>query len=155
MVHSPGGSNQLNGVLQKLVDETGCPGGMKVVLQDASKMRETLAKFPDFRNPKTLLEELMERRGHIRMFSQSFIVNLMRLNSAGAMKRKHTRQYANGSIVRLRKIAPEAMNTSTPDLIYKTCRDYMRAYRGGYDCTNVDATVKVQKSHRRVSNADN
>ena len=155
-----------NGVAQKLVDETGCPKGMKVVLHergvdikgmDTSKMRETLAKFPDFRNPKTLLEELVERRGHICMFFPKFHCELNAIERCRCHEKKHTRQYANGSIVRLRKIVPESMNTCTPDLIikfFKTCRDYMRAYRGGYDCTNIDAAVKVYKSHRRVSDAD-
>ena len=31
----------------------------------------------------------------------------------------------------------------------------MKAYRGGYNCTNVDDAAKVYKSHRRVSTADN
>ena len=51
-----------NGEVQKLVDENGYPKGMKLVLQErgvdtkgmnASEMRDTFTKHPDFRNPNS------------------------------------------------------------------------------------------------------
>ena len=68
--------------------------------------------------------------------------------------KRHTRAYANGSIVRLRKIVPEGLETVTMDMInrfFLTCNDYEKAYREGYTTQNVDSIVKIHKSHRRVS----
>ena len=156
-----------NGEVQKLADENGYPKGMKLVLQErgvdtkgmnASEMRDTLIKHPDFRNPKTILEDFIEVRGHICMFFPKFHCELNAIERGWCHQKIYTRRYANGSIVRLRKTLPESIDTCTPDLIskfFKTCRDYMKAYRGGYNCTNVDDAVKVYKSHRRVSTADN
>ncbi len=55
--------------------------------------------------------------------------------------KKHTRAYATGSIVRLRKIVPEGLDSCTPELIKKFMRKskgYEKAYREGW---NVDKTV--------------
>ena len=128
------------------------------VHHDESTFYAGLGSYPNFKTPKTLIEELVEKRGHICMFFAKFHCELNAIERCLCHDKKYCRQYANGSIVRLRKIIPESVETCTPDLIgkfFKTCRDYMRAYRGGYDCTNVDAAVKVYKSHRRVSVADN
>ena len=89
-------------------------------------------------------------------FFPSSTVNLMPVNDVGATP-KNTRAYANGSITRLRKIVPEGLDSCNPDLIkkfFRTCRDYCKAYRGGYTCRNVDTAVKVYKSHRRIFNTE-
>ena len=58
------------GTIQKMVRPDGRPKGMKLVLQErgvdtkgmnADKMRETLKKYDDFKNSKTILEERIER----------------------------------------------------------------------------------------------
>ena len=155
-----------NGEVQKMVNENCSPKGMRTVLEErgvdtkgmnASKLREVLGQHPDFRAPRTILEEQVEERGHICMFFPKFHCELNAIERCWCHAKKYTRQYANGSIIRLRKIVPKSLETCTPDLIskyFKTCRDYMKAYRGGYDCTNVDAAVKVYKSHRRVPDKD-
>ena len=61
------------------------------------------------------------------------------------------------SIVRLRNIVPQALETVITEMIhkfFKTCRDYEKAYRDGRTCKNVEAAVKVYKSHRRVFSVD-
>lgn len=155
-----------NGEVQKLVDENGCPKGMKRVLQErgvdtrginADKMREILAGHPDFKNPRTLLEDLVEKRGHICIFFPKFHCELNAIERCWCHGKKYSRKWVNGSIVRLRKVVPESLETCNPELIskfFKTCRGYLRAYRGGYDCSNVDKAVKVYKSLRRVSTVD-
>ena len=48
--------------------------------------------------------------------------------------KKHTRAYANGSIVRLRKLVPEGLDSVTTDMIkkfFRTCREYGKAYLTG------------------------
>ena len=143
-----------NGEVPKMLDDDGIPKGMKRVLEErgvdtkgmnAIKMREELGQHPDFSNPKTILEELIEERGHMCIFLPKFHCELNAIERCWCHAKKYTIQYANGSIIRLRKIVPESLQTCTPDVIckyFKTCRDYMRANRGGYDCTNVDSAVK-------------
>ena len=68
--------------------------------------------------------------------------------------KKYTRAYANGSIVRLRKLVPDGLNNVTTDQIkkfFRLCRDYERAYREGHTGKDVEQVIKVYKSHRRVS----
>ena len=69
--------------------------------------------------------------------------------------KKYARANCNGSIVRLRKIVPVALATTTKDLIRKfflTCKDFENAYKDGHTCNTVDKAVKEYKSHRRVFN---
>ncbi len=40
--------------------------------------------------------------------------------------KKHTRAYANGSIVRLRKLVPEGLDSCTTDMIKKILSDMQR-----------------------------
>ena len=71
----------------------------------------------------------------------------------GARQKKHTRAYANGSIVRLRKIVPEGLDSVKTELIkkyFRLCRDYEKAYREGLTGKAVEQRLKVYKSHRRV-----
>ena len=61
--------------------------------------------------------------------------------------------YAIGSIVRLRKMVPEGLDSVSKEMIKKfirLCRDYERAYREGHTGKAVEAQVKIYKSHRRV-----
>ena len=68
----PGGKQPImretvfNGEVQQMVLLDGRPKGMKMVLQErgvdtngmnAEKMRETLSKYPDFANSKTIVQE--------------------------------------------------------------------------------------------------
>ena len=65
--------------------------------------------------------------------------------------KKHSRQYVNGSIIRLQKVVPEALATDLISKFFEGVRFYLAAYENGCDCSNVDSEVKVYKSHRRVS----
>ena len=73
-----------NGEIQKMVTDTGLPKGMKLVLQErgvetkgmnATKMRETLSKFPDFANQETMVEHKVRERGHLCKSFLNFIAN--------------------------------------------------------------------------------
>ncbi len=71
--------------------------------------------------------------------------------------KKHTRAHCNGSIVRLRKIVPEGLESVNAELmlkIFRTCRDYEQAYREGHNGKEVEKVVKKHKSHRRVYNTN-
>ena len=168
----PGGKQPMmrdtifNGKIQKMVLPDGRPKGMKIILQErgvdtsgmnAEKMKEIMEEFEDFKNKTTLVEEKVQARGHLCMFFPKFHCELNASERCWCHSKKHTRAYANGSITRLRKIVPEGLDSCNPDLIkkfFRTCRDYCKAYRGGYTCRNVDTAVKVYKSHRRIFNTE-
>ena len=66
-----------NGKIRKMVSPDGTPKGMKLVLQEwgvevkglnAGKRREKLLEFEDFSSQKTLLEELVDMKGHICLY---------------------------------------------------------------------------------------
>lgn len=69
---------QWAGGIQKLVDETDIPKGMRIVLEErginttgmkASDMRQKLKTFPDFNQQQTILEKYIEQRGHLSKVS--------------------------------------------------------------------------------------
>lgn len=67
-----------NGEVQKLVNENGQPKGMRKILEErgidtigmkAKDMRLILKSHTDFSSQKTILEDYIERRGHVCIFS--------------------------------------------------------------------------------------
>ncbi len=148
--------------MHRLVLPDGRPKGLKLVLQErgvdtagmvAATMKARLSEFPDFSSPRTLLEEKVESRGHICVFFPKFHCELNAIERNWCHAKKHTRRYCNGSIVRLRRIVPEALETVDLEMmnkVFRTCRDYERAYKEGNTGDQVVTAVKRYKSHRRV-----
>ena len=155
-----------NGKVQQMVLPDGRLKGMKIVLQErgvdtkgmnVQKMRETLSKYPDFASSKTIVQDKIEARGHLCMFFPKFHYELNASERNWCHAKKHSRKYSNGSITRLTKIVPEALDTCTPELnrkFFRKSRDYLRAYCEGHTCWNVDKAVKQYKSHRKVFSAN-
>ena len=151
-----------NGEEQSMVLPDGTPKGMKLVLEErgfdtskmkADEMRQTLSKHADFLDQITLVEERINSRGHFCKFFPKFHCELNAIERNWCHAKKHTRAYCNGSIVRLRKIVPEALETVSIELMNKffaTCRLYEKAYREGHIGDAVESAVKQYKSHRRV-----
>ena len=97
------------GEVQKMVNEDGIPKGMRHILEErgvdttkmkAKDMRDLLKIFPDFNGQKTILEDYIERRGHMCIFYPKFHCPIERV---WCQAKKHTRAYADGRITRLRK----------------------------------------------------
>ena len=121
------------GRVQQMVYLDGRPKGMKAILEErgvntrkmkADDMRKKLSQYPDFQNKKTLLEEYIESRGHIHMYFPKFHCELSAIERVWCHSKKHTRAYANGSIVRLRWLVPEGLDNVTTDMIkkfFRTC----------------------------------
>ena len=84
-----------NGNVQRMILDDGRPKGMKVVLKErgvdthgmnAEKMREKLNTYEDFKIQKTILEEYVEQRGHLYVYTiLSIIVNSVPLREFGAI----------------------------------------------------------------------
>ena len=165
---NPGGMQPImrdtmwEGKVQTMVKPDGTAKGMKAVLQErgvdikgmkAPDMRAKLKTYSDFANPKTLLEDLVESRGHICEFYPKYHCELSPIELVWCQAKKHTRAYANGSIVRLRTLVPEGLDGVQTELIkkyFRLCRDYEKAYREGHTGKAVEQRVKYYKSHRRV-----
>ena len=155
-----------NGEKQTLVFDDGTPKGMKAILRErgvdtrgmrAAEMRATLKGHEDFQQAKTLLEDLIEGRGHLCIFYPKYHCELSPIELVWCHAKKHTRAYANGSIVRLRQLVPEGLDNVSTELIqkfFRLCRDYENAYREGHTGKAVEARIKVYKSHRRVQCVD-
>ena len=100
-----------NGETQRMVLPDGTAKGMKLVLQErgidvkgmnAEKMRQKFNEFTDFTNQPTILEELVQRRGHICLYLPKYHCELNPIERNWCHAKKISRQYVNGSIVRLR-----------------------------------------------------
>ena len=100
---------------------------------------------------------VIESRGHFCYFFPKYHCELNPIERVWCHSKKYTRQYANGTITRLRKIVTECLDTVTPEMISKffnTCRTYEKVYREGKSVKEVDQFVKQYKSHRRINNID-
>ena len=139
----------------KMVLPDGTPKGMMLVLEErgvntkgmkAPQLREKLKSYNDFQNPKTLLEDLVESRGHLCYFYPKYHCEMSPIELVWCHAKRHTRAYANGSIVRLRKLVPEGLDNVTKEqikILFRLCREYERIYRE-------EQRIKIYKSHRRV-----
>ena len=154
------------GHIQKMVDRNGIPKGMKAILEErgvdtagmrGTDMRKLIKSYPDFQQQKTILEDRVERRGHICLFYPKFHCELSPIERVWCQSKQYTRAHADGTITCLRDIVPEGLDSVTVDQIkkyFRTCRDYERAYREGVTGREVEERVKVFKSHRRITTCD-
>ena len=140
----------LDGKVQKMILDDGRAKGMKIVLEgrgvetkgmNADKMREALNTFEDFKNKKTLLEEV-ESGGHLCVFFPKFHCKLNVIERVWCHAKNNTPMHI-GTITKLRKTVPESLDTCHTELVSKffvTCWDCMKAYRG-CTCRDVDSRV--------------
>ena len=108
----------------------------------------------DFKNQSTILEEEVKGRGHQCVYLPKFHCELNPIERCWCHAKRYTREHANGSIVRLRKIVPESLDNIPIDTIAKyfsKSNDYEAAYSDGHTCNTVDKALKEYKSHRRVT----
>ena len=106
--------------VQAMTLADGTQKGMKGVLEErgvdvtgmnAAHLREELKKFADFGFSLSILEELISRRDHMCQFLPRFHCELNPIERCWCHARKHTRSHCTGSIVRLRKIVPQGLET--------------------------------------------
>lgn len=75
-----------------------------------------MSKHKDFVEQKTILEEMVEKRGHICLFSE-IPLRINPIERNWCHSKKEARKYANGNIVRLRQIIPNALKSVSIELI--------------------------------------
>ena len=112
-----------------------------------------MASHEDFANEKTVVEKVVEERGHICIFIPKFHCELNPIERVWCHAKKHVRANSNGTVPRLRKLVPESLSTVDVTLIKKffaTASDYERGNREGHSAFNIESAVKTYKSHKRV-----
>ena len=114
---------------------------------------QLMAAQPDFQEQKGLLQEELEKRGHMVMFLPKFHPELNWIEPYwGAAKRK-AREDCDYSLQGLRKNVPLALSSvseSTIRRFYQRCRRVMLAYRDGIAFGSREYQQRVYKSHRRL-----
>ena len=76
-----------------------------------------------------MVEQKLRERGHLCKFFPKFHCELNVIERCWCHAKKYTRAHSNGSILRLRKIILEEMDTCDSTLIkkfFRTYRDYMK-----------------------------
>jgi hypothetical protein len=114
----------------------------------------TMALQADFLAQKSMLEEAIERRGHIAVFLPKFHPEFSWIEPCWARAKDFTRHHCGYNIASLRSMIPQAMghNNLPPSLVWKyynKCLRIMLCYQEG----NKFGTAEFQKayrSHRRV-----
>ena len=90
---------------------------MDTTSMKADAMRAKLKTCSDFKNQKTILEEYIEGRGHLCLFYPKFHCELSPIERVWCHSKKHIRAYANDSIIHLRQLVPEGLNSVTTEMI--------------------------------------
>lgn len=115
--------------------------------------RSLMAIQPDFLQQKGLLQEAIEKRGHMVLFYPKFHCELNFIEYYWGAAKQYARKNCGYSIVALRVIVPQALESVSPALIWKywhKTQRIMAGYREGY-IYGSNAFKTIYKSHRRVS----
>ncbi len=167
---NPGGKQRVmhetiwNGKYQKMTLGNGIPKGMKLVLQErgidmvADDMRTVLAKHPDFRDEKSLIEIMLGKNGHIPVFLPKFHPELNPIERVWAQLKRYTKAHCKYSFPSLKKniaLAYQSVSIENIKNHFRKIRHYMVAYLEGHTPgTELDEIVKkykkVLKSHPRI-----
>lgn len=159
--------NPLNGQVQKMVFSIGIPKGIVQVLKERGvstkgmkldDMRKELASHTDFREEKTKIEHYLNGRGHACIMLPKFHCEFNPIERCWAQAKRYSRAYCNYSIVGLRKVVPDALDSVTHENIcnhFRKVRQYMFGYVEGCPAgpeleEYVKKCKKLYTSHRRV-----
>ena len=117
-------------------------------------MRTILANHEDFVNEKTQVEHEVNRRGLQCFFLPKFHCELNPIERVWGQSKRYCRAYTNFTLAKLREILDPALDSVPVELIrkyFRKVREYEKAYLEGKKAgKEVEAAVKVYKSHRRV-----
>ena len=101
---------------------------------------------------KTLLEEVIEQKGHMCIFGAKFHCECSAIELLWGRGKHNLRQKCDFSLESLRQNSRQAfldVALLTIRKFFRKCRSYMRAYREGHTAISAEAQVKIYKSHRR------
>lgn len=151
------------GQRQEMVDSSGIPKGMKLVLEErgictdtlkADDMRKILQNHHDFQNEKPRIITFLESSGHTAFFLPKFHPELNPIERNWGQAKRYSRAHCNYSIVSLRKVIVPSLDFVTLDNMqkyFRKARDYMFAYFEGFKAgPALETKIKAYKSHRRI-----
>ncbi|CAM9692979.1 unnamed protein product, partial [Heterosigma akashiwo] len=116
-------------------------------------MKEVINSWPEFRNQKSKLHEVLEPRGHVCLFSPKYHCELQAVERIWGKSKYYVRKYCKYTWASLKENIPVSLSETaisplTRYRFYRKTRDYMRAYREGHDGPGALAEVKKYSSHR-------
>jgi transposase len=130
--------------------------GIDVSNKNQEELTEIMAAQADFKEQKCLLQEWIERRGHICLFFPKFHPELNAIEMVWSSWKRMLRKLCDGTYESLRAnvhIALRAIGLDEIRAYERHCQRYYKAYREGND--GYEAARIVYKSHRRIAaNAD-
>ena len=139
----PGGKQRVmhdtmwQGCVQKMIFRDGRPKGMRQILQERGYNTQNmvaLLKHPDFRDEKSLIEQLIMKSGHIPILLPKFHPEINPIERVWAQLKRYTKGHCKYSIPSLRKNIPLAYDSVTLENIqnhFRKVRHYMFAYLEG------------------------
>ncbi len=147
-------------------DGTKVAKGLKMVFEErgiftlkgADWIRETLAEHADFRNEKSMIEQILTERGHIPCFLPKFHPELNPIERVWAQLKRFTKGHCKYTFPSLRKNIPLAYDSVSVENIqnhFRKVRHYMFCYLEGLTPgKELDKRLKkyktAVKSHRRI-----
>lgn len=125
-------------------------GGKKK--DQAKSMVARLEKCVDMQGAKCLLEEMIEGRGHVCIFSPKFHCECSAIELLWGRGKFELRSRCDYSLESLRQNSVQAfldVPLLTIRKFFRKARNYMAAYREGVNALAAESKVKKYKSHRR------
>ena len=130
------------GCAQKMIFRDGRPKGMRQILQERGYnthnmvAEEILSKHPDFRDEKSLIEQLLMKSGHIPIFLPKFHPGINPIERVWAQLKRYTKGHCKYSIPSLRKNIPLAYDSLNAgkhtESILKSSSLYVCIFGGPY-----------------------
>lgn len=139
------------GRVQRMVDDSGIPKGMKAVLEERGINTERM-KADDMRT--VIVEKLITDKGHKCLYLPKFQCELNPIERVWGQAKVYSRAHINFMLVGLRSIVHPALDSVPTDVMRRYFRrvlEYERAYLEGKKAgKELEAAVKLYKSHRRI-----
>lgn len=144
----------------------GLAKGLRAVLEERTLFKEgmhhedmvnVLSEQEDFKSQKPMVQEWIERRGHVCIFWPKYHPELSMIemcwSSWKRILRSHCDYTLQGLRVNVRK-ALHAIGIKEMRAYERHCQRYIAAYREGHTGYTVIAALKKYKSHRRINTND-
>jgi transposase len=127
-----------SGEMQSMVDSSGVPKGMRLVLQErgictdtlvAEDMRIILRNHPDFQNEKPRIISFIKANGHRGYFLPKFHPELNPIERNWGQAKRYSKAHCNYSLISLRKVINPSLDFVTLDNMkkyFRKARDTLR-----------------------------
>ncbi|KIO17560.1 hypothetical protein M407DRAFT_32750 [Tulasnella calospora MUT 4182] len=116
-------------------------------------MEKCLSDQEDFRSEKPLLQQEIEKAGHLCLFLPKFHCELNPIEMYWGFAKQRFRDQCDGTFPRAKTLVPECLDGCPLETIRRFFRRswrYVDAYRSGLTGKMADFAVKKYSSHRRI-----